>query len=129
MRLSALNISPSSQTFIIRRIAGKLCFNAMGGNKINKLSRGHCSSSRRQLIKNISLSSGVVAASTFIPKTWTKPIIETVFLPVHAVTSTMPLDPDTMPLCDDALTLPDIIFPVVCPTEPFGRTFYILECF
>lgn len=56
----------------------------------SKNSRDTRDASRRKLIKSLGISSGVVATSALIPKTWTKPIVESVVLPAHAQTSQAP---------------------------------------
>lgn len=53
-------------------------------------------SSRRQLLKALTSSSGAIVVGKSLPEEWTKPIIDSVVLPVHARTSaTDPDNPDT----------------------------------
>ena len=43
--------------------------------------------SRRKLLKSIALGSGAIALGKTLPDSWTKPVIESVVLPVHAQAS------------------------------------------
>lgn len=45
------------------------------------------SESRRKLLKSIAAGSGVIVAGKSLPDTWTKPVVDSVLLPVHAQTS------------------------------------------
>jgi hypothetical protein len=42
---------------------------------------------RRRLLKALTVSSGVVIASSLLPNEWVKPVVEVGYLPVHAQTS------------------------------------------
>ncbi len=44
---------------------------------------------RRKLLKSIAAGSGAVVAGKAMPESWTKPVIDSVLLPVHAATSTL----------------------------------------
>lgn len=43
--------------------------------------------SRRKLLKSIAAGSGAVIAGKSLPKDWTRPVVDSVMLPAHAVTS------------------------------------------
>jgi len=43
--------------------------------------------SRRKLLKSIAAGSGVIVAGKSLPENWTKPVVDSVLLPVHAQTS------------------------------------------
>ena len=45
------------------------------------------SESRRKLLKSIAAGSGAVIAGKSLPENWTKPVVDSVVLPVHAQTS------------------------------------------
>jgi len=43
--------------------------------------------SRRKLLKSIAAGSGAIIAGKSLPENWTKPVVDSVILPVHAQTS------------------------------------------
>ncbi len=43
--------------------------------------------SRRKLLKSIAAGSGAVVAGKSLPESWSKPVIDSVILPVHATTT------------------------------------------
>jgi hypothetical protein len=43
--------------------------------------------SRRKLLKSIAAGSGAIVAGKSLPESWTKPVVDSVILPVHAETS------------------------------------------
>lgn len=45
------------------------------------------SKSRRRALKNLLISGGVVTGGTLLPKTWTRPVVDSVILPSHAATT------------------------------------------
>ena len=47
--------------------------------------------SRRKLLKSIAAGSGAIVAGKSLPESWTKPVVDSVLLPVHAQTSEVPL--------------------------------------
>ena len=48
------------------------------------------SESRRKLLKSIAAGSGTVIAGKSLPKSWSKPVVDSVLLPAHAQTSPAP---------------------------------------
>lgn len=42
---------------------------------------------KRKLLKSIAVGSGVVVAGKAIPESWSKPVIDSVMLPAHAITT------------------------------------------
>ena len=53
--------------------------------------------SRRKLLKSIAAGSGAVVAGKTLPESWSKPVIDSVMLPAHAVTTT------EAPVCGDSV--------------------------
>lgn len=49
--------------------------------------------SRRKLLKSIAAGSGAVIAGKSLPESWSKPVVDSVMLPVHAQTSPSPCTP------------------------------------
>lgn len=49
--------------------------------------------SRRKLLKSIAAGSGAVIAGKSLPESWSKPVVDSVLLPVHAQTSPSPCTP------------------------------------
>ena len=45
------------------------------------------SESRRKLLKSIAAGSGVIVAGKSLPESWSRPVVDSVLLPVHALTS------------------------------------------
>ena len=45
------------------------------------------SESRRKLLKSIAAGSGAIVAGKSLPESWSKPVVDSVMLPVHAQTS------------------------------------------
>ena len=43
--------------------------------------------SRRKLLKSIAAGTGAIAAGKSLPESWTRPVVDSVILPVHARTS------------------------------------------
>ena len=48
---------------------------------------------RRKLLKSIAAGSGAVIAGKSLPESWSKPVVDSVILPVHAQTSPSPCTP------------------------------------
>jgi len=55
--------------------------------------------SRRKLLKSIAAGSGAVVAGKSLPESWSKPVIDSVMLPVHASTTDDTSDCDISPGC------------------------------
>lgn len=51
------------------------------------------SESRRKLLKSIAVGSGAIVAGKSLPESWSRPVVESVLLPAHAITSS-PNNPD-----------------------------------
>jgi len=68
------------------------------------MSNENSTDSRRKLLKSIAAGSGAVVAGKSLPESWSKPVIDSVVLPVHAETTTNENDSDTQPTtpsCDE----------------------------
>ncbi len=66
--------------------------------------------SRRKLLKSIAAGSGAVVAGKSLPESWSKPIVDSVLLPVHAeTTSTGSNTESTCTAVDDEFTPTDIL--------------------
>ena len=48
------------------------------------------SESRRNLLKSIAAGSGVIVAGKSLPESWSRPVVDSIMLPVHGQTSPMP---------------------------------------
>lgn len=57
--------------------------------------------SRRKLLKSIAASGGAVVAGKSLPESWSKPIVDSVLLPVHAETTDDTGNLPTEPVCCD----------------------------
>ena len=69
--------------------------------------------SRRKLLKSIAAGSGAIVAGKSLPENWTKPIVNSVVLPAHAVTSGQaPSSPPSSP--------PTTTVTFVSTAAPFG---------
>ena len=61
--------------------------------------------SRRKLLKSIAAGSGAVIAGKSLPESWSRPVVDSVILPVHAQTSpSTPPNPGTPPITPTTLT-------------------------
>jgi len=49
--------------------------------------------SRRKLLKSIAAGSGAIVAGKSMPNSWSKPVVDSVVLPAHAETTTLPPTP------------------------------------
>lgn len=80
---------------------------------------------RRKLLKSLAAGSGAVIAGKSLPESWIKPVIDTVMLPAHAVTTddggpTTAQDvttakPPTPPVTKPPVTEPSVPEPNSCP--------------
>ncbi len=75
-------------------------------------------SKRRELLKALTLGGGAVAA-TQLPTTWTKPVVDSVTLPVHAQTTS---ETEPVPECELVQTIRGAT--VSCADSVFSETRY-----
>ena len=56
----------------------------------NQMTDTKSSEGRRKLLKSIAATTGAVATGSALPKKWHKPLVDTVVLPAHALTTGCP---------------------------------------
>lgn len=62
----------------------------MGDQMTDKRKAQTVQQSRRKVIKRLTASGAIVTAAMSMPREWSKPVIDVVLLPAHAVTSPVP---------------------------------------
>lgn len=76
------------------------------------------SSDRRAALKKLLIGAGVVTGAHVLPEEWTKPVVNSIVVPVHAQTSGTTTSSPTTPPLPTTLPLPTTTNPFV--TTPFG---------
>jgi len=78
------------------------------------------SSGRRDALKKILAGTGVVTGSLLLPEKWTKPVVDSIIVPAHAVASGTQPPPTGSPTTTKKVTTPP---PTSPPTSPPTTTF------
>jgi hypothetical protein len=72
--------------------------------------------SRRNLLKSIAAGSGVIVAGKSLPENWTKPVVDSVMLPAHAITSQLTYSCEITGLTSlfiDSIAIPGPVFYII----------------